>query len=91
MRPRCVHILQLVAAEYRLNPVHIVSPMRYPIYVEARATFIHAARAFGYSVNRIGEVAQRHHATVLHSLKRDPESLPKLPAVMSRLTPKADA
>lgn len=91
MRPRRDAILALVAAEYRFPVQHITSTMRFPVYVEARATYMHAARAFGYSLNQIAEVVCRDHATVQHNLKKDPASLPKFHAVMSRLTRKEAA
>lgn len=85
MRPTLAHILAVVADECQLPVAYITGPMRWKAYCEARHTFIHAARAFRYTLTPIGYAINRDHATVQHSLRKDPAKLPKLNIVLSRL------
>ena len=85
MRPRRDVILAVVADEYRSPVAHITSPARFLVYVEARATFVHAARRLGYKLEQIAETINRERSTVQHMLRKNLDGLPRLGNVLKRI------
>jgi hypothetical protein len=84
--PRRDDILDLVADLYGFPTEHLTSPARFLVFVEARATYAHAARSYGHKLEAIASTINRNRATVQHLLTKPPEGLPYLETLMSQLS-----